>query len=201
MHGDDLLALHEYVKTLGYDGIQYVDRKIQMMLDAKEYVREHGLTKTLAIQTLTEEVLPDNTPRALLIDTLRYKLSQLDAKTSLTIVDPYLFPSTVDPDLENDLLWLLDPFLKTCSQLTIISGTRTNQPFRAQVEARIRAQSSINLTLKISDVFHDRFWIADDQRGLFLGTSLNGIGKRYALVDYLQDQDATDIAQRVAAVP
>jgi hypothetical protein len=33
-----------------------------------------------------------------------------------------------------------------------------------------------------SSEFHDRFWIADGARGLFVG---NGLGKRYALADYL----------------
>nr|WP_183514732.1 MULTISPECIES: hypothetical protein [Brucella/Ochrobactrum group] len=125
----------------------------------------------------------------MLIDTIRYKLYQLDAKHSLTIVDPFLFPNGADPDYESDLFHLLAPCLQKCSQLTIVAGPKTHTPFRVHIENWIRSQSSINLTVKLVDEFHDRYLIADDKRGLFLGTSLNGVGKKYALVDFFQDQD------------
>ncbi|MEZ5284987.1 MAG: hypothetical protein R2712_09300 [Vicinamibacterales bacterium] len=47
--------------------------------------------------------------------------------------------------------------------------------------------------------YHDRFWIADEERGLFVGTSLNGIGKRYCLVDYMAPHDASEISADIRA--
>jgi hypothetical protein len=44
-------------------------------------------------------------------------------------------------------------------------------------------RASTNVQTKYTNVFHDRFWIADEERGLFIGTSLNGIGHRYAVSD------------------
>ena len=44
-----------------------------------------------------------------------------------------------------------------------------------------------------SNAFHDRFMLADGQRGAFIGTSLNGIGRKYALIDYMRDEDAQEI--------
>ncbi|OOE39103.1 hypothetical protein BZG06_15875, partial [Salinivibrio kushneri] len=42
----------------------------------------------------------------------------------------------------------------------------------------------------ITNDFHDRFWINPvNQKGLIVGTSINGIGKKISLVDKLQDQD------------
>jgi len=57
------------------------------------------------------------------------------------------------------------------------------------------------ISTKYSDVFHDRFWIADEVRGVFVGTSLNGIGRRYAIIDYLQQRDVVDIVQRYDQIP
>jgi hypothetical protein len=53
--------------------------------------------------------------------------------------------------------------------------------------------SNCQIVHRISNTFHDRFWIADWQRGLFIGTSLNGIGLRYALADYMHENDVRDI--------
>jgi hypothetical protein len=47
----------------------------------------------------------------------------------------------------------------------------------------------------VSEKFHDRFWLADGARGLVVGTSLNGLGKRYALVDFMQPSDVRDVVQ------
>ena len=35
----------------------------------------------------------------------------------------------------------------------------------------------ISCSHKTTTDFHDRFWIADEKKGLFIGTSLNGIGR------------------------
>jgi hypothetical protein len=37
--------------------------------------------------------------------------------------------------------------------------------------------------------------------GVFIGTSLNGIGKRYSLIDYLRAEDVKDICARYQALP
>ena len=53
---------------------------------------------------------------------------------------------------------------------------------------------SLSVKLKTSDAFHDRFWIDPlAAKGFITGTSLNGLGKRYALVDHLQQTDAADV--------
>lgn len=38
----------------------------------------------------------------------------------------------------------------------------------------------------ITDKIHDRFWLdADNQKGIVMGTSLNGVTKKLTLIDYL----------------
>lgn len=198
--GDDFFKLVDAARELGYS-LSYIDSEIQNRLDVKEYITREGITSIMRWGDLMEEMLPDNTSRSLLLETVRYKLQQLNASQSLTIVDPYLFPSTPDANLENDLMLLLSPFLSSCSQLTIVTGIRHNATMKQSILAKIQSASSITVTFKHTDDFHDRFWIADDKCGIFIGTSLNGIGKRYAMVDYLQDEDAADIAAKVATIP
>ena len=55
--------------------------------------------------------------------------------------------------------------------------------------------------IKYTTAFHDRFWIADKTRGVFVGTSLNGIGKRYSIADYLREEDVREIYIRFIALP
>lgn len=46
-----------------------------------------------------------------------------------------------------------------------------------------------------------RYWIGDGSRGLIHSTSLNWIGKRYSLIDYLRDDDSAEIYARYNALP
>ena len=43
--------------------------------------------------------------------------------------------------------------------------------------------------------------IADEAKGLFIGTSLNGIGRRYALIDNIADRDTKEILSRFNRTP
>ena len=55
----------------------------------------------------------------------------------------------------------------------------------------------IKVVHKMTNEFHDRFWIADEVKGLFIGTSLNGIGRKYALADFMEDEDTATIVKEL----
>ncbi len=97
---------------------------------------------------------------------------------------------------------LIEPHLAACSKLRIVTLTEHNTVLASAVLAKLMTiKPSLILELKLTKVFHDSFWIADGQRGIFVGTSLNGLGKRYALLDFLQDEDAKDIFARIESIP
>jgi hypothetical protein len=151
---------------------------------------------------LTEEVLPDNAPRTVLLETLDYKIDRCAPTTSMLLIDPYLYPNGTDVSYENDLISVFRRFIGKISTLRVAT---LQNPRDANLEARIDASirainPNIQIEKKYTNVFHDRFWIADDARGLFLGTSLNGVGKRYALIDYLRDDDVVQIVQRYNSI-
>ena len=64
-----------------------------------------------------------------------------------------------------------------------------------------QVKAGLAVTVRYTNTFHDRFWIADQTKGVFCGTSLNGIGIRYSLADYLKEEDVQEIVARAASVP
>ncbi|MBW3762320.1 hypothetical protein GL264_16145 [Aeromonas jandaei] len=67
---------------------------------------------------------------------------------------------------------------------------------------------SLNPNIRIKDIvtdeIHDRFWLdADNNKGIVMGTSLNGVTKKLTLIDYLQPSDARaviDIANEISRI-
>ncbi len=205
VNGDDLARINEYVTSLGYEGISYIDKEALSLLNAREYLLKHGPTKIIGLGPLMEYTLPNGKPRHLLLDTLRYMLKQCDPSKNLTIIDPYMFakPRYPDPDYEVDFCSLIIPFLRKCDELTLIySKQNFDSLLHKSVLTNIKNNlSSLKITEKVSNDFHDRCWIVDDKRGFFVGTSLSGIGKRYSITDYLSDEDIAEIVAVASSIP
>lgn len=199
--GDDLFAVADLLAAKGFE-LSQSRTSIVARLAAKDLLRDHGPRSLLNWGPLNESVLPDNTPRDVLIDTLRYQLNRCQPTASLLVIDPYLFPSRPDANYRTDLVSLLEPAARAGLRLDIATGQTHNAALMADVLSDLRAiNPAVIPTVKLTDDFHDRFWIADGVRGLFIGTSINGIGRRYAIADYLEDEDAIAINARYAAVP
>jgi len=54
--------------------------------------------------------------------------------------------------------------------------------------------------IQINDVvtedFHDRYWIdVESTKGVMVGTSFNGIGKKVAMIDYANSADSREIVR------
>jgi len=199
--GEYLLELAQNMSNDGYR-LSFGEKEILLMAETKQMLLDKGPTVILSQELLMEEVLPDNTPRNAVLDTLKYKLNRCSATQSLHIIDPYLYPSAQDPDYVTDFISIFAATLRLCSCVHIATRARRNAGLETQIENEIRqVNPQISIRKKYTDVFHDRFWIIDDIRGVFVGTSLNGIGKRYAIIDYLQENDAREIVQRYNQIP
>ena len=199
--GDYLLELAQKISKDGYS-LSFGEKEILLMTETKQILLDKGPTAILSQEVLTEEVLPDNTPRNAVLDTLKYKLNRCSASQSLHIIDPYLYPSTQDSDYVSDFINIFEATLKLCSYVSIATKANRNASLEQQIENEIKkVNPQVSILKKYTNVFHDRFWIVDDVRGVFVGTSLNGIGKRYAIIDYLQENDAQEIVQRYNQIP
>ena len=199
--GDYLIYLAQKLSGDGYR-LSYTDKEIFLMTEIKRVLLEKGATSILSQQLLTEEVLPDSTPSNAVLDTLKYKLNRCNPNDSLHIIDPYLYPSNHDPDYIADSVNIFQDAIETCNYIKICTLQNRNTNLERQIESQILSiNPQVSIEKKYSNVFHDRFWIADNERGVFVGTSLNGVGRRYAVVDYLQEEDAKEIINRYNQIP
>lgn len=199
--GDYLIDLAQKLSGDGFS-LSYTDKEILLMTEIKQVLLEKGATSILSQQLLTEEVLPDSTPRNAVLDTLKFKLNRCNPINSLHIIDPYLYPSNYDQDYLNDFVSIFQGAIKACGYLNICTLQNRNTNLEQQIESQIQSiNPNISINKKYSNVFHDRFWIADEERGVFVGTSLNGVGRRYAVIDYLQEEDAKEIVTRYNQIP
>jgi len=126
---------------------------------------------------------------------LRAFLVGLSVTTDLVIVDPYFFANceVAYPQLVEQVL---QPVLGGLRNLTIVTlPSKVNAVTSSGITNLLNASAPhLSLVHKTSNAFHDRFWINPvSGRGFITGTSLNGLGRRYALVDHLQSSDAAEV--------
>jgi hypothetical protein len=160
---------------------------------APQHVLEFGLTSLMNQVQIGEALLPQASGPATanLYSVLKRYMDRLAPKRSLTFIDPYFFAAKDAPGFASILAQVLPQSVVALKQVHVVRDSRKDSP---RVEAEVRARlSGLNSTLTIavhdSADFHDRFWIVDGDRGLFVGSSLNGIGKRVCLVDFMVSQD------------
>jgi hypothetical protein len=200
--GDKLLEIQAAVAPLGVAvGMTYPSRIVAE--HGKQYVIENGVSSLFTAQLLEEEILPQasTTTRQPLFDVIKKFLTQLAPSQSVTIVDPYFFAARNVLTYPSIVANVLGPAVNAVSQITFVrDGTKDVPGLSAAV---VTALKSLNSSLTISDHttsdFHDRFWIVDGTRGLVLGTSLNGVGNRVCLLDYLSETDVAAIVQELSA--
>lgn len=165
-------------------------------------VKKDGITHYTSTVRLLESVLPDGAPQEESLDLLHSMVRTIAPKKELLLIDPYLFPERADADYIPFLKKLFGPTFKKITRLDIITLAKHSKPVRADFLAMVASfNRGIVVSIRHAKVFHDRIWIADKKQGLFVGTSLNGIGIRYAIADYLRKQDVKDIVARAAAIP
>ncbi len=160
---------------------------------------ERGSSYILSLVMLREAVLPKMQvfdDRDLLVRTLSGQLSNLNPSKNLIIVDPYFFPTRLTHKAYYLALIseIFSPIIPKIDDIRFITGINFDKSLFQAIKAVI-LDLNHDITIKVmtTDDFHDRMWIVDETKGMFIGTSLNGIGRKYALTDYIEDEDVTEI--------
>ena len=205
---DDLVAVADMLSERKLQ-VRQVDIDALVRARLEEQVTARGVSALLRRpQRLREDILCPGTPDETFASLVASMVSTLAPTRSLTVVDPYLLnprPRTIDDavglivDVLRPALTHSVPVLFCYMQAGERAKEESKENERAMRAALEREFSSTGVEFIESDVFHDRFVIADGHRGLVLGTSFNGVGRKYFLVDYLQDTDAETIAKAVDA--
>lgn len=173
--------------------------------ECQRMIREGGITSIMSLVRLQEAVMPkvaDSQHRFLVVEMLRDKLVKLAPQKELVIVDNYIFPPKGFPDEESKLeYWqmledIFEPVVRKIGSLIFVTKSNFNRSLFEELKHLLaRLNPNLFAVCHTTDDFHDRFWISDRQNGLFVGTSINGIGKRYALVDAIREDDTEEIVR------
>lgn len=161
-----------------------------------EYIADHGLSALLQRGPLFEALVARGASRAAVLPLLHAHLSRLALTTNLVIIDAYFFVATSDETYAQLIHDVIEPALDNLEKVKIVAPRNKvdSQLVNATRSLLTATKPSINVSCVNSSAFHDRFWLNPlNGSGFISGTSLNGLGRRYALLDRLQPQDAADI--------
>ena len=161
-----------------------------------DYISEHGLSALLRREPLMEALVAPGTTSSAIQSLLQAFLSALTVTTDLVIVDPYFFAPTKDTGYPALIEQVLHPILPTLHTLTVITlPNKVDAGLITNVTSALAAQApNLSVIHKTTQTFHDRFWIDPiSTKGFICGSSLNGLGKRYALIDNLLPPDVADV--------
>lgn len=131
---------------------------------------------------------------------MRYFLQKICPTKDFVVIDNYFFHVNQkdEADYLNRCLGLFKDILPKIEKFDFVinkkrSGYNTNL-INQLTKAFCNMNPNLSISVRDTDIFHDRIWLSDLSRGIFVGTSLNHIGKRYALVDKIHEDDCHEIA-------
>jgi hypothetical protein len=161
---------------------------------------ENGWTSFLCRRPLLERVVSPGQDSNYVVSIIVDFLGKINVENELVIVDPYFFARNKDTDYPILIQSILSPF---ATQLQVIRIITLPEPdyvdplVKQNIEIEIKKlNNKIQLYHSTSREYHDRFWISSNRsKGVLSGTSLNGLGKRYAIIDYLSATDVKDIVE------
>lgn len=187
---DDLMKIHEFITGLGY---QFpFSNKRYSLLDVQQKLRVDGPKAFLGQIQISEDISPKSHPSTA-EKFLAERLTKLGPADDLIIIDPYLFPSSPRQGEEaysDFLINLILPIVRDGARIRCV-GNKSSNPrilelVREGLAERLPGSSFIYCK---SENFHDRFWVADESRGVVVGTSLNGLGSKLFFFDSLRESD------------
>lgn len=152
-----------------------------------DYIKDKGLSSLLTFSISNEGIMSSRKNIDDVMNLITGHLTKLDGCDRLVIIDPYFYSNS-----DSDTLGILKTLMTTVSsklQNIYIITDGKHKRSRNQILSCLNGMN-INIHEMVNDELHDRFWIdPDSYRGVVFGTSLNGIGKKMALIDFLRADD------------
>lgn len=129
-------------------------------------------------------------------------MERVNIDKELIIIDSFFFSKPKNSNYVAILDQILDKFISTIDDLIIITNTyRIDTTVKNSIINTLRSKKpSINIIHKSHDDYHDRYWISGArERGIVIGTSLNSIGNKVALIDRLNTTDVRGIIKELTS--
>lgn len=190
----------------------FIDNEVQLLTSPIDdfrdeiihFLLQHGAARFFSRVQLFEAIIGPHSGRPAAYNYLECYLGQLPVDDELIIIDPYFMPACEEANAAayaSTVADILRPFatiLRTVHIIVGAGGKRSHVVEKAVLQA-ISQLSALPIAVHVqqSNDFHDRFWIsAGRQRGILSGTSLNGYGRKYAVIDHLDSSDTADHRRR-----
>ncbi len=160
---------------------------------SQQLIKRDGITSFMSMIHIQEDILHKTKDRVSIGDMLREQLKNLSPSKELIIIDSYVFKTRKDEELKDHFKFFTDIFSPTISNIKDLKFITSPKYNGANYDFFKKSLTELNPELTVvcntTEDFHDRFWIIDRTKGLVIGTSINGIGNKYALWDILCDKD------------
>ncbi len=185
-------------KLKGFEFKKYTPEKKVGVEGFRKNLLEIGLTETFYAEEYKNAIGTINKRPDDIKEILQKYLDKIITSNKLLIIDQYIFPNYADNGYSIFLGEILDRYIVRLDEIRFITssnrGKYSLENEKAILTSLINKKPSLKIIVGVTENFHDRFWISDyKSKGMFLGTSLNGFGKKYALIDYLNAYDVREI--------
>lgn len=193
-----LKQINELVKRLGYE-FPFSSKQYSLE-DVQEKLRSEGPNAFLRYFRVQEDISP-KAPFKDAKTLVEERLQRLGPTRDLVIIDPYLFPG--NPQLGVDeytkfLANLISSLLEPDAVVKCVVNSRTDAGVVGLTRTKLEAKApGVSFEKHQTDDFHDRFWIADRNRGTVVGTSFNGLGRKLFFIDELKPGDVASISEEL----
>jgi len=167
-----------------------------------KYLLEHGFSSLMASELLVEQIVAKGTPENKIISIIHKYLDNVKVDNELIIVDPFFLAKSKKINYVNVIDQILDKYIHTITNLIIITNTHSvDTAVKASLISTLKAKKqSLNIAHKQHNDYHDRYWISGSrEKGLVMGTSLNGLGNKVALIDRLNTSDVRNIVKELTS--
>ena len=158
-----------------------------------EHIAEHGLSSLFDFNIVMEDITSPSMSINDIEKVVAKFVGKLQGAKKLVIIDPYFFSKSANTDVAQLFSRLLGQASSDLEEICFITNGRKN-------EARNDILSVIDPKIRVhhvtTDEFHDRYWIdPDTNKGIIMGTSLNGLGNKISLIDRIREEDVAEIAK------
>jgi hypothetical protein len=125
------------------------------------------------------------------IPILHRLLAEIALSEKLIITDPFILNSFSN-EYEDFLKRILEPIYPNVKQIIFVISSKYNPVLFQNLKTHARTHK-VRMKFVPKDIYHDRFWLSvskDRIKGVYVGNSLTGVGKKYFFVGLLPDADA-----------
>ncbi|UJR55307.1 hypothetical protein [Dickeya zeae] len=161
-----------------------------------DHIAKNGLSSLYNFTVVMEDITSPSMTINDIEQVIAKFLINLNGAKKLVIIDPYFYSKSKTTDISIVFKNLLSGISSDLEEIAFISNGRSTDTKNDIHSAVSSLDPGISIKDFSTDEFHDRYWIDPDNNiGIVMGTSLNGLGKKIALIDKLRSEDVEEIVK------